>query len=61
MQKVDERTKQIWRCESRRVRTHHSTSEAAVRQLGRRIQRICIYIAISKGQYVCYVSEHVSE
>ena len=39
MQKVDERTKQIWRCESRRVRTHHSTSEAAVRRSGRIIQR----------------------
>ena len=40
MQNVDERTKQVWRCESRRVRTLHSTSGAAVRRLGRIIQRI---------------------
>ena len=40
MHNVDEGTKQIWRCESRRVRTHHSTSGAAVRRLGRIIQRI---------------------
>ena len=40
MQNVDERTKQVWQCESRRVRTHHSTPGAAVRRLGRIIDRI---------------------
>ena len=40
MPNVDERTKQEWRCESRLVRTLHSTSGAAVRQLGRIRQRI---------------------
>ena len=34
------RTKQEWRCKSRRVRTHHSTSRVAVSRLGRMIQRI---------------------
>ena len=34
------RTKQEWRCKSRRVRTHHSTPRVAVRRLGRIIQRI---------------------
>ena len=34
------RTKQEWRCKSRRVRTHHSTSRVTVRRLGRIIQRI---------------------
>ena len=34
------RTEQEWRCKSRRVRTHHSTSRVAVRRLGRIIQRI---------------------
>ena len=34
------RTKQEWRCKSRRVRTHHSTPQVAVRRLGRIIQRI---------------------
>ena len=34
------RTKQEWRCKSRRVRTHHSTLRVAVRRLGRLIQRI---------------------
>ena len=34
------RTKQEWRCKSRRVRTHHTTSRVAVRRLGRIIQRI---------------------
>ena len=40
MQNVDERAKQVWRREIGRVRTHHSTSGAAVRRLGRIIQRI---------------------
>ena len=34
------RTKQEWRCKSRRVRTHHRTSRLAVCRLGRIIQRI---------------------
>ena len=34
------RTKQEWRCKSRRVRTHHRTSRVAVCRLGRIIQRI---------------------
>ena len=34
------RTEQEWRCKSRRVRTHHSTSRVAVRRLDRIIQRI---------------------
>ena len=37
---VGERTKQVGRCQSRRVRTHYSTSGAAARRLGRIIQRI---------------------
>ena len=40
MQNVYERTKQVWRYESRRIRTHHSTSGATVRRLGRILQRI---------------------
>ena len=40
MHNVDERTKQIWQCESRCVRAHHSTSGAAVLRLARIIQRI---------------------
>ena len=37
---MNDRTKQEWRCKSRCVRTHHSTSGVAVRRLGRIIQRI---------------------
>ena len=40
MQNIDETTKQVWRCESRRVRKHHSTPGAAFRRLCRIIQRI---------------------
>ena len=42
MQNVGERTMQVWRCESRRVRTHHSASGAVARSLGRIIQRILL-------------------
>ena len=40
MQNVDGRTKQVWRCESLLLRTHHSTSGAVVHRLGRIIETI---------------------
>ena len=40
MQDFGERNKQVGRCESRRVRTHYSTSAVAARRFGRIIQRI---------------------